>query len=53
VLLDSGFDAIVVPAHKQTEFNRRMLAFYESGDATPALPFLLSCSLDPQTQLVR
>ena len=45
-LLSEGHDAICVPAKRQQEFNEKMLAFYDTGDAEPMLMFLASCSLD-------
>ena len=45
-LLQAGYDAVTVPAGRKNEFNERMLAFYDSHDATDMLGFLASCSLD-------
>jgi Fic family protein len=42
-LLDAGLPAINLPAKRQLEFNRLMLAFYPSGDQTPMNGFLRSC----------
>ena len=45
-LLQAGYDAVTVPAARAHEFNTRMVAFYDSHDATDMLGFLASCSLD-------
>ena len=46
VLLTNGYDAISIPAAKRLLFNRRMIAFYDTKDATPMMAFLAECSLD-------
>ncbi len=46
ILLSAGRDAVCVPNKRRLEFNRGMIAFYDSGDAEPMLDFLASCSLD-------
>jgi Fic family protein len=43
LLLSSGFPAINLPAKRQLEFNRLMMAFYESGEQQPMNIFLRSC----------
>jgi Fic family protein len=43
LLLDNGFPAINLPAKRQLEFNRLMLAFYGSGDQERMNGFLRSC----------
>jgi len=40
ILLKAGQDIITIPANKQLEFNQKMIAFYESGDATEMMNFL-------------
>lgn len=42
-LLSAGFPAINLPAKRQLEFNRLMLAFYESGEQQPLNYFLRTC----------
>lgn len=48
VLLDAGYPAINLPAKRQLEFNRLMLAFYETGEQQPMNTFLRTC-LDKRT----
>ncbi len=43
LLLSTGFPAINLPAKRQLEFNRLMIAFYESGEQQPMNAFLRSC----------
>jgi len=43
LLLNAGFPAINLPARRQLEFNRLMLAFYESGEQQPLNHFLRTC----------
>lgn len=43
LLLSKGMPAINLPAKKQAEFNRLMLAFYSSGDVKPMTEFMKSC----------
>lgn len=43
LLLNAGFPAINLPAKRQLEFNRLMLAYYDSGDQHPMNTFLRSC----------
>ena len=45
-LLQAGYDAVTIPAYRRLEFNERMVAFYDSHNATDMLGFLASCSLD-------
>ena len=45
-LLSNGHDAITVPAKRREEFNRKMVEFYDSKDASEMMRFLASCSLD-------
>lgn len=45
-LLSNGHDAITVPAKRRVEFNRKMVEFYDSKDASEMMRFLASCSLD-------
>ena len=47
ILLNAGYPAINLPAAKQLEFNKLMLAFYPSNDAAPMTSFMKSC-LDPR-----
>ena len=42
-LLSNGFPAINLPAKRQLEFNRLMLAFYTSGEQHAMNSFLRSC----------
>ncbi len=42
-LLSNGYPAINIPATKQLEFNKLMLAFYESGDQTDMNRFVRDC----------
>ena len=43
ILLSAGYPAINLPAKRQLEFNRLMLAFYESNDQNPMNIFMRSC----------
>lgn len=43
ILLQAGFSVINVPARRQLEFNRLMLAFYASGHQGPMNSFMRSC----------
>ena len=43
LLLSEGYPAINLPAKRQLEFNRLMMAFYESGRQKPMNAFLRSC----------
>lgn len=43
IILDAGYPAINVPAARQQEFNRLMLAFYSSNDTSNMNQFMLSC----------
>lgn len=43
-LLKHGYDIVNVPAKKQTDFNEKMIRFYDTMDATEMLEFLTSCS---------
>lgn len=43
LLLNAGFPPINLPAKRQLEFNRIMLAFYESGEQQPMNSFLRTC----------
>ena len=45
-LLAAGQDAVSIPARRQLEFNRGMLQFYDSRDASDMFQFLAQCSLD-------
>jgi hypothetical protein len=38
-----GYPAVTIPAKRQLEFNRLMLAFYENGDQKPMNGFTRSC----------
>jgi len=49
-LLSQGLDVISIPATRQQEFNQVMMAFYETKDATHAMLFFASCSLDLDIQ---
>ena len=42
-LLNAGFPAINLPAKRQLDFNRLMIAFYQSGEQAPMNAFLRSC----------
>ena len=46
ILLSEGYDAISVPAASRLEFNNRIVAFYDTKDATAMISFLAECSLD-------
>ncbi len=50
VLLSEGYDAISVPAASRLDFNNRMVAFYDTKDATAMISFLAECSLDRTLQ---
>lgn len=39
-LLKQGYDIVNVPAKKQTDFNEKMIRFYDTMDATEMLEFL-------------
>ncbi|MFH0727723.1 MAG: Fic family protein [Pseudomonadota bacterium] len=43
LLLSNGYPAINIPAKRQLEFNRLMLAFYENGDQKPMNGFTRTC----------
>lgn len=43
VLLAAGYPAINLPAKRQLEFNRLMLAFYKTGKQKPMNTFLRTC----------
>ena len=43
ILLQAGFPVVNLPAKRQLEFNRLMLAFYASGDQGPMNCFMRSC----------
>jgi Fic family protein len=51
VLIDAGYPAINLPAKRQLEFNRLMLAFYETGEQQPMNTFLRTC-LDERTVVI-
>ena len=52
-LLQSGYDAITIPARRKEEFNRTMIGFYDSRDGTTMFGFLADCSLDPSLKYRR
>ncbi len=43
VLMAAGYDAIVTPADRKTEYNESLRHMYEFGDARPYVQFTLSC----------
>lgn len=43
ILLSNGYPAINLPASRQLEFNRLMLAFYQSNNCKPMTEFMLDC----------
>ncbi len=45
ILLSHGMNAILVPVKRKQEFDETMIRFYDTGDATPAMEFLRTCSL--------
>jgi len=36
-------DAVIIPAHRASEFNSRMVDFYTSRDVTGMMAFVLDC----------
>lgn len=42
-LLSHGYDTPSIPVVKRLEFNQKMIAFYDSGDATEMMGFLNEC----------
>ena len=46
ILLEAGYPAINLPAKKQLEFNRLMLAFYMSNDGADMTEFMKTCLED-------
>jgi len=46
LLLSNGCEGITVAAARRHEFNARLVAFHDSGDATDMMRFLAECSLD-------
>ena len=51
ILLSEGYDAISIPAASRLEFNKRMVTFYDTKDATAMMSFLAECSLDGTLRL--
>ena len=47
VLLSNGYPVINLPAKRQLEFNKLMLAFYQTNHTEPMTEFMLSC-LSPE-----
>jgi len=43
ILMAHGYEPILIPIKKQLEFNTNMLIFYESGNATAMINFLMTC----------
>lgn len=42
-LLSHGFDTPSIPAAKKLEFNKKMIGFYDTGDASEMMEFLNEC----------
>ena len=51
-LLSAGHDAISIPARRKEEFNREMIRFYDSRDASRMFTLLAACSLDEELRCV-
>lgn len=51
VLMSQGIDAISIPATKAQEFNKKMVRFYLSNDATEMMEFLVNCHPDAKAIL--
>jgi len=43
ILLSNGLEAILIPDKKHLEFNQKMIVFYDTGDATDMMNFLIEC----------
>lgn len=48
ILMSNGIDAISVAASKKDEFNKTMVEFYRTKNATSMMQFLLDCHPDKE-----
>lgn len=44
ILMSNGYEAVTIPASKAIEFNRNMVDFYASKNATDMIKFLFECA---------
>jgi len=46
LLISNGLEAISIPSKKHLEFNQKMVDFYDSGNGTEMMEFLIHCQPD-------
>lgn len=44
LLLQAGYLPASIPAHRQLEYNQKMVRYYDTGDEEPMLAFMANCS---------
>ena len=44
LLLQAGYLPVSIPAHRQLEYNQKMVRYYDTGDEEPMLTFMANCS---------
>lgn len=52
-LLSAGYDAVSIPAERKTDFNRDVIHFYDTKDASNMFNFLTECSSVPNLRCIK